>query len=236
LRIRKENILVVIPARGGSKGIHMKNIKPLDNKPLLQYTIELALRLFSSNQIVVSTENELIREVAEKCGIEVPELRPEHLAQDNSSTYDVLKDIITRLNPKDNPYQYLLLLQPTSPFRLTKHIKQAIELYDDSLDMIVSVKETKSNPYYNLFEENENGFLSLSKPKEIVGRQYAPTVYEYNGAIYLMSISSLNKQPISKFKKVKKLLMGKYHSLDIDDEIDWKMAELILKKKLIELN
>jgi N-acylneuraminate cytidylyltransferase len=236
LRIRKENILVVIPARGGSKGIHMKNIKPLHNKPLLQYTIELALKLFNKNQIVVSTENDLIRKVAEKCGIEVPELRPEHLAQDNSSTYDVLIDIITRLKPKDNPYQYLLLLQPTSPFRLTKHIKQAIELYDDSLDMIVGVKETKSNPYYNLFEENENEFLSLSKPKEIVGRQYAPKVYEYNGAIYLMSISSLKKQPISKFKKVKKMVMGKYHSLDIDDEIDWKMAELILKNRLIELN
>ena len=236
MRIRKENILVVIPARGGSKGIEMKNIKPLHNKPLLQYTIELALKLFSKNQIVVSTENDLIRKVAEKCGIEVPELRPEHLAQDNSSTYEVLQDIITRLNPKDNPYQYLLLLQPTSPFRLTKHIKQAIELYDESLDMIVSVKETKSNPYYNLFEEDESGFLNISKPKEIVGRQHAPTVYEYNGAIYLMSISSLKKRPISKFKKVKKMVMGKYHSLDIDDEIDWKMAELILKNRFIELN
>jgi len=236
LKIRRENILVVIPARGGSKGIHMKNIKPLHSKPLLQYTIELSLKLFSKNQIVVSTENELIKEVAEKCGIEVPELRPEHLAQDNSSTYDVLLDLITRLQAQDNPYQCLLLLQPTSPFRLTKHIKQAIELYDDSIDMIVSVKESKSNPYYNLFEENENEFLSLSKPKEIVGRQYAPKVYQYNGAIYLMNISSLKKQSISEFKKVKKLLMGKYHSLDIDDEIDWKMAELILKNKLIELN
>ena len=154
----------------------------------------------------------------------------------NAFSTCVLLDLITRLQAQDNPYQCLLLLQPTSPFRLTKHIKQAIELYDDSIDMIVSVKESKSNPYYNLFEENENEFLSLSKPKEIVGRQYAPKVYQYNGAIYLMNISSLKKQSISEFKKVKKLLMGKYHSLDIDDEIDWKMAELILKNKLIELN
>ena len=236
MKIKKENILVVIPARGGSKGIHMKNIKPLHSKPLLQYTIELSLKLFSKNQILVSTENELIKEVAEKCGVEVPELRPEHLAQDNSSTYDVLIDIITRIQAQDNPYQCILLLQPTSPFRLASHIEQAIELYDDSIDMIVGVKETKSNPYYNLFEENETGFLSLSKPGKIVGRQHAPKVYEYNGAIYLMNISSLKKQSISEFKKVKKLVMGKFHSLDIDDEIDWKMAELILKNNLIELN
>ena len=214
----------------------MKNIKPLHSKPLLQYTIELSLKLFSKNQIVVSTENELIKEEAEKCGIEVPELRPEHLAQDNSSTYDVLIDVITRVQANDNSYKYLLLLQPTSPFRLTSHIEQAIELYDDSIDMIVGVKETKSNPYYNLFEENEAGFLSLSKPGNIIGRQHAPKVYEYNGAIYLMNISSLKKQPISEFKKVKKLVMGKFHSLDIDDEIDWQMAELLLKNKLIELN
>lgn len=224
-------ILVVIPARGGSKGIPMKNIKELDGKPLIQYSIELAMILFEKEHIVVSTDHPAIQQIAQGCGLETPKLRDAQLAQDTTSSYEVLIDLIKQKKKEGYHYKRLLLLQPTSPFRTIAHLKEVLALDSEAIDMVVSVKETKANPYFNLFEEDTEGYLNLSKAKSISGRQYTPKVYEYNGAFYLMKVSSLEKNKISEFKYIKKYVMETYESLDLDTQLDWDFAELILKKK-----
>lgn len=231
-----DDILVVIPARGGSKGIPMKNIKPLNGKPLIKYSIEFALTTFKKEQIVVSTDHKEIQRVAQSCNIPTPRLRPNHLAHDDSSTYDVLIDIIKQKKAEGFNYKRILLLQPTSPFRKRKHLIDVLDMDRPNIDMIVSVKEAKSNPYFNLFEENELGHLTISKKSDISGRQYAPKVFEYNGSIYLIKISSLEKNKINAFERIKKYSMTPLESLDLDTYLDWDFAEYMLKEKNIELN
>ncbi|MCZ8022777.1 MAG: acylneuraminate cytidylyltransferase family protein [Cyclobacteriaceae bacterium] len=221
--------LVVIPARGGSKGIPFKNIKPLGGKPLIQYTIEAARSLFSDDQIIVSTDDLKIKEVVEQLGLKVPFIRPAELATDTASTYHVLLHAIEFYESYGNKADVILVLQPTSPFRKSSHIKEALELYNNEIDMVVSVKETKSNPYFVLFEENSNEFLEPSKVGNFTRRQDCPKVWEYNGAIYVINISSLKKSPPYEFKRIVKYVMDEYYSVDIDNHLDWLVSEILFQ-------
>lgn len=223
--------LVVIPARSGSKGVPLKNIKFLGSKPLIHYTIEAARTLFSDDQILVSTDGEEIKQVVEQTGLKIPFLRPDHLSLDNSGTYEVLLHAIEWVESTGYFPDCLILLQATSPFRSGNQIEEAMDLYDDSLDMVVSVKETKSNPYFVLMEENEEGFLEKSKIGKFTRRQDAPAVFELNGAIYVMNVQSLKNGPISSFQRIKKYVMDEQSSHDIDTELDWLVAETILQKR-----
>lgn len=220
-----KNILVVIPARGGSKGLPGKNIKVFKDKPLIVHTIDFAKEFFTNDSICVSTDNYEIKEVAEKY-IPVDFIRPAEFATDTSSSYDVLIHAINFYQKKDISFEYILLLQPTTPYRKAQHLKEILEIkFESDLDMIVSVNETSSNPYYNLFEENENGLISKSKESDFVRRQDCPKIYEINGAYYLISVKSLLSKPISKFEKIKKYLINdKKYYLDIDNQADWDLA------------
>ncbi|MFS4466254.1 cytidylyltransferase domain-containing protein [Maribacter sp. 2210JD10-5] len=222
--------LIIIPARGGSKGIPGKNIKKLMGKPLIQYTIEVAKEVFEDNEICVSTDSLEISRLVENLGLQVPFLRPDELATDTASTYDVLLHALHYYETHKFIPDLIVLLQVTSPFRTKKNIIEALELYNESYDMIVSVKETKSNPYYVLFEEDENGWLSKSKNGDFTRRQDAPKVWEYNGAIYLINPKSLKKGNHLEFKKVKKYVMDEKSSLDLDLPLDWMLAEALLSK------
>lgn len=226
----EQRILYIIPARGGSKGVPGKNIKLLGGKPLIHYSIEVARALANDKDICVSTDNDEIKMVVEQAGLQVPFLRPPALATDNAGTYKVLLHAIDYYAAKGKQYDLLVILQPTSPFRKVEHVKKAIETWDESLDMVVSVKETKSNPYYVLFEENDCGLLIKSKEGKFDRRQDCPVVYEYNGAIYIIAVQSLLLHPISSFTKVKKYLMDEHSSLDIDSQLDWKFAEFMISK------
>lgn len=221
-------MLVVIPARGGSKGVPGKNIKELGGKPLIQYTIDAAREIFEDKDIIVSTDSEKIKFTVESLGLKVPFLRPEDLATDTCGTQDVLLHAISMLECKGIFPETLILLQPTSPFRNATHIKEALELYNSYWDMVVSVKETKSNPYYVLKEENEQGFLENSKKGDFTRRQDCPKVWELNGAIYVINIQSLKFMNISEFTKVKKYVMDEVSSFDIDTELDFNFSEFLI--------
>ncbi|MQP52067.1 MULTISPECIES: cytidylyltransferase domain-containing protein [unclassified Flavobacterium] len=221
--------LIIIPARGGSKGVPRKNIKLLNSIPLIHYTIKAAQQLFDNTLICVSTDDEEIKKVAEQTDLVVPFLRPNELASDNSGTYEVLLHAIDFYKKNGYEADTIILLQPTSPFRTSFHIEEALKLYSNEIDMVVSVKETKSNPYYILFEENESGFLIKSKEATFTRRQDCPKVWEFNGAIYIINIASLKKNTIGEFKKVIKYEMDEFSSHDIDTLFDWDMAELIIK-------
>lgn len=220
--------LVIIPARGGSKGLPGKNIKKLRGKPLIHYTIEAARELFNDEQIYVSTEDENIIRAANQIGLKVPFTRPSELATDQVGTYEVLLHALAFAEENNYYPNLIFLLQPTSPFRTGQHIKEALKIYHSGLDMVVSVKETKSNPYYILFEEDENGFLKKSKELLINRRQEAPKVWEYNGAIYIINPESLKSFPLNQFRKIKKYVMDEYSSHDIDSIYDWKLAEFLI--------
>jgi N-acylneuraminate cytidylyltransferase len=222
--------LVVIPARGGSKGVPGKNIKPLQGKPLIHYTIEAALSCFDKDRIIVSTDSKQIKATSEECGIKVPFLRPNELATDEASSYEVIRHAMKYANESGIDFDAVVLLQPTSPFRNSKHIEEALSLYNTDLDMVVSVNESSANPYYNLFEENSSGLLTKSKKGDFTRRQDCPPVYEYNGAIYIMNRTSLEKASISDFKNIKKYVMSSESSHDIDTQLDWIIAEAIIKK------
>lgn len=226
--------LVIIPARGGSKGIPHKNIKPLNGKPLIEYAIDVARQIVPDEYICVSTDDFEIIKVVENYGLKVPFVRPDHLATDTAGTYEVLLHALSFYEQKGYEFDNIILLQTTSPFRKAEYVKEAISLYSDSIDMVVSVKEVVANPYYNCFEEDTDGYLHVSKGDgNLVRRQDAPKAWEYNGAIYVINPESLKKSPLGAFKKRIKYVMDDIHSIDLDTMFDWTLAELVLKEKLI---
>lgn len=223
--------LVIITARGGSKGVPGKNIKLLADKPLIQYTVETARKVFPDHIICVSTDDADIKTFVEKLGLNVPFLRPVELAQDDSSSYDVLLHAINYyLSLGYNP-DVTILLQPTSPFRTSNHIIEAMNLFDEDCEMVVSVKKSKANPYFNLFEQNKDGFLAKSKVGSYKRRQDCPDVFEFNGAIYLFKTEVLLAKNINEFTKIRKYEMDEMSSHDIDTELDWKIAEIIIENR-----
>lgn len=220
--------LVLIPARGGSKGIPGKNIKLLGGKPLIQYTIEAAREVFDDDVICVSTDDLAIKKVAEDLGLKVPFVRPSHLATDDAGTHEVILHAIEYYNNIGYNPDVLILLQPTSPFRTGKHIKEALGLLTEDVDMVVSVKETKANPYFVLMEENNEGWLVKSKEGNFTRRQDCPKVYELNGAIYIVKIKTIIEQKLSELRKKKKYIMDEEFSIDLDSTLDWFVAEIII--------
>lgn len=224
--------LVIIPARGGSKGIPRKNIKPFDGKPLIYYTIDCARAICQDEDICVSTDDDEIIQVVEDYGLKVPFKRPEALATDTAGTYEVLLHALDFYEKQGRHYDALILLQNTSPFRTAEHVKEALELYTPGVDMVVSVKECAANPYYCVFEEDSEGYLHICKGDgNIFRRQDAPKVYEYNGAIYVMNAMVLKKTHMHKMQKRIKYVMDDLSSFDLDTMWDWKMAEMIKKEK-----
>ena len=222
--------LVVIPARSGSKGLPDKNIKVLNGKPLIHYSIEVAQQIFDNEDICISTDSDKYIKIAEKTGLRIPFVRPETLSTDNATIQDVLLHCLDFYEQKGVFYDYILLLQPTSPFREKKHLEDILMENNEDCDMIVSVKETDSNPYYVLLEENEEGYLKKLMKGEFTRRQDCPKVYEYNGSMYLIRVSSMKEKLISSFTKIKKYEMHSKYSLDIDNQLDFDFAEFIMNK------
>ncbi|MEA5109849.1 CMP-N,N'-diacetyllegionaminic acid synthase [bioreactor metagenome] len=222
--------LIIIPARGGSKGIPGKNIIPFAGKPLILHTLELARQFAAEKDICITTDSPEIAALVASAGYKVPFIRPEMLATDQSGMYEVLLHALKHYQESGSYYERILLLQPTSPFRLPHHIESAFALFTPSDDMVVSVKESKANPYFVLFEENSEGYLEKSKQGSFIRRQDCPPVWEYNGAIYVINIQSLLQSPIHGFKKVTKFVMDELHSVDLDTPLDWDYAEFLNEK------
>jgi len=227
-------VLAVIPGRKGSKGIPKKNTKKLNGKPLISYAIEAALECFNPEDICITTNDEDIIKTASKHGLKVPFTRPESLSGDHVAMISVLEHAIGFYSEVGREYDTLILLQPTSPFRKANHILEALEIYKkQNVDMVVSVKETKANPYYNLFEEDSENYLQKSKQGDFIRRQDIPKVYELNGAIYIINIKALIETgDISALKKKRKYLMDEISSFDLDTMFDWLVAENIIKTAL----
>lgn len=224
------NILFLIPARGGSKGLPQKNILPLKDKPLILHTTDLLIDPFNGHQveICVSSDSSEIIELVENSGLKVPFVRPDEFARDDSSSESVMLHAIQFYKNQGKSFDVLVLLQPTSPLKTRRNIEEALALFNQEFDMVVSVKKTKSNPYFNLFEEQTDGFLKKSKEGNFTRRQDCPQIYEYNGAIYVININSLIEKGFSNFTKIKKYEMDQKSSIDIDSIEDFQLAEKLI--------
>lgn len=229
--INNKKILAVIPARGGSKGIPRKNIRDLNGKPLIAYTIEEAKKSKYLDRIIVSTEDEEIASVCRNFDAEVPFLRPKELAEDNSPTVDCVIHMLDWLkeNEKYKP-DYVCLLQCTSPLRTFEDIDGTIEkMISTDMDGAVSVCEAEVNPYWsNVFNGDQLKYF-LEEGRKITRRQDLPRIYRLNGAVYAVNTHILKKENTFEPENMTGYIMKNENSIDIDEEIDFVIAESLMK-------
>jgi N-acylneuraminate cytidylyltransferase len=224
-------ILHLITARKGSKGLPGKNTKELLGKPLFLYSVDFALKNMSKqDELCISTNDKELINIAKKNGVKVHFIRPDKLASDSATSQDVILHAIHFFEKKGQCFDAVMLLQPTSPYRSNIDYSNVMEAFSNHVDMIVSVKESKENPYFTLVEEDKNGFLTKSKKGQFTRRQDCPSVYAYNGSIYLIRSSVLKKKLLSDLSAVKKVLMPAERSVDIDTIADWVLAEYYFKQ------
>lgn len=224
--------LYIIPARGGSKGIPRKNIKPLGGRPLIHLSIDAAREAGADDRhIILSTDDAEIAAVGRQTGLPVEYMRPPELATDTAGSREVILDAMDYADRRGIAYDCVVLLQPTSPLRTAADIRAALALYTPDTDMVVTVVEAASNPYYNCFEADpDTGYLHISKGDGLyTRRQDAPAVWEYNGAVYVINPASIRAMPMGKFTRRVPSSMPRERSIDLDTPFDWLVAEEFIK-------
>jgi len=226
-----KKIHALIPARGGSKGIPKKNIVELAGKPLIAWTIEAAKKSKYIEKIYVSTDDPNIADISKRYGAEIPYIRPSELSTDNAPT----KDVVFYHLKYDAP-DILVLLQPTSPLRNNRHIDEAIELFiEKRATAVISVKEVSEKPFW-MQKINRSGFLEPAFNMEYYRRQDMPVFYIPNGAIYIYDIDKLLKNRTLFPEETIPYIMDRESSVDIDDHIDLKIAEIFLGERYEKQN
>jgi CMP-N-acetylneuraminic acid synthetase len=228
-------ILGLIPARGGSKGVPRKNIRPLNGRPLLQYTTEAALQSRRLSRVVLSTDDPEIAEVGKLCGISVPFLRPPELARDDTPTLPVIQHAIRQLEPADGPYDAVCLLQPTHPLRRAEQIDACIDLLESSgADAVVTLLPVPAhyNPHWVYFS-GPGGDLRLATGEDapIPRRQDLPRAYHREGSIYVTRRSVLMEGNSLYGRKVRGCLMDPESTVNIDSLADWDRAAEMLTRQ-----
>lgn len=224
------NILGLIPARGGSKGVPNKNIKSLGGKALIEYSIEAGLASQDITHLVVSTDSEKIAAISRSAGAEVPFLRPAHLATDQSPTIGTVLHAVEFYKEKGIDFQAVCLLQPTCPFRTTEDINKAISIFkNQSADSLISVREVphQYNPHW-VFEPTEEGsFLKIATGEKefIPRRQELPKAYHRDGSIYMVKTKILLEQQSLYGQKIAFHLSENPIYVNIDTLEDWADAE-----------
>ncbi len=226
-------ILGTICARGGSKGVKNKNIRELDGKPLIYYTIDTMKRWGKADRIICSTDSPVIAKLANEYGAETPFLRPKDLASDTAPKIPVIKHALQYCEEEEGiNYDVVVDLDPTSPIRTTRNIDGALQKFSDTnADVLYSVTVAKKNPYFNMVELDEDGNAHLSKELkgESYRRQDAPKVYSINGSIYIYNRNYISQANSLHCDNEKIYVMDEISSIDIDREIDFRIIEFLLK-------
>ncbi len=228
-------VLGLIPARGGSKGVPRKNIRLLAGKPLLQYTAEAALAATRLSRVLLSTDNPEIAEVGIKCGLDVPFLRPAELAQDTTPTLPVIQHALRWLMERDDNFDAVCLMQPTSPLRTAALIDSCIQLFEqyqaDCVVTMLAVPE-KYNPHW-VYLSDEQGFLHLSTGERdpISRRQDLPPAYHREGSVYVSRSSVILQNNSLYGEKIIGYLVKSPLSVNIDTLEDWALAETLFVPK-----
>ena len=228
-------VLCTICARGGSKGIENKNIKPMNGKPLITYTVEQAKKSKLFEHIVISTDSDEIAEIAKQYGAEVFFKRSEEMASDSAGKLDVIKDAFVKSEEYYNEkYDYLMDLDVTAPLREVEDILNAFKQFiADNNDNLITAMPSRRSPYFNLVEVNKDGEVYLSKNLDnaILRRQDAPKSYDMNASIYIWKRDIILSENSIFLKKTGLYVMPEDRSIDIDTELDYKFVEFLLKEK-----
>jgi CMP-N,N'-diacetyllegionaminic acid synthase len=225
---KNRKILGVIGARGGSKGLPGKNIKICAGKPLIQWTIEAGQECSYIDEVAVSTDDIEISEIASRLGATVPYIRPAHLATDTATIDAVILDLVRELKLSDKTFDYIVLLQPTSPLRTSKHIDAAIESYFERAtsieETLVSVAKAPQKSMW-LMEKQNNDYIHFcfEQGKKKRQRQAGPVYYLPNGAIYLMPIQQIENGFYG--EQTLAFIMDEFVSIDVDDVNDFELAQ-----------
>jgi len=227
--------LGLICARGGSKGIKNKNIIPFNKKPLIYWSIKLGLKIKSISDLIVSSDSDKIMNISKKYGAQVLFKRPRKLSLSNSPEWKVWQHAISFMQKnKEKNYKGLIVLPPTSPLRNTQDIKKAIKLFENNdCDLVIAVRKSDRNPYFNMVEEGKNGFLKISKELKtnIFRRQDAPRVFDMTTTIFIINIDFLKDNKNLFQGKIRYIEVPYERSIDIDTPQDLFMAEKFLKFK-----
>ena len=230
-------MLAIIPARGGSKGLPGKNIKPLLGKPLIAYAVEAALKSKYIDRVIVSTDDEEIARVAREAGAEVPFMRPAELASDTATAVDVyIHATEFMMNQTGEPIEKFMVLLPTAPLRTVDHIDAAVEAFNEKgCDTLISVTEAETPPswYMNM---DGRGCISNSgfgmKGAIVNNRQVNDAYYIPNGAIYILDYKLLKEKRTYYSDNTYGFVMSRLESIDIDNIDDFEYAEFLMKKKM----
>jgi len=230
---KKNNTLAIVPARGGSKRLPLKNILNIAGKPLINWTIEAGLRSSYINRLIVSTDDLKIAELARSVGADVPFIRPDKLSQDTSTSYDLIEHSLMSIKENEGiEYDNVILLQPTSPLRSTDDIDGAYKIYYEKNALaVISLCETEHSPLWsNTIPENLSMSNFLNPDINKTPSQNLPLYYRLNGAIYICDTTALLKEKNLYLKdRIYAYIMSKKNSIDIDDQIDFDLAGLYLK-------
>ena len=231
--ISRNQILCIIPARGGSKGLKKKNVRLLNGKPLIAWTIDEAKKSKFIDKVIVSTEDLEIANISKEYGAEVI-VRPVELAEDTSLVIDVVFHALDVFKAEGIIPEYVLLLQCTSPLRTVIHIDEAIQKFLDNIensDSLISVTKVEHPPWWYKKMDSDGhliDFIDYDKTKH-VRRQDFPEVYDENGAIFIAKKDFLYKYREFETERIMSYVMDANASLDIDTEIDFFLVEHILR-------
>jgi CMP-N-acetylneuraminic acid synthetase len=228
-----KKIIAIIPARGGSKGIPRKNIKLLGGKPLIAYSIEAAVKSRYIDRVIVSTEDEEIAEISKKYGAEVIE-RPLELAQDDTPSLPVFQHVIKYLEEAEKIHpKIIVILQPTSPLRLVEDVDATVEKFlQSNCNSVVSLCEVEHPPHWMYTLSEEDRVMPIIEGAEkVTRRQDAPKVYRLNGAVYVAYRDIIMEENKVLGNDTRAYIMPPGRSIDIDTEIDLKLAELMMGER-----
>jgi len=231
-------ILCVIGARGGSQGLPGKNIRPLLGKPLIAWTIEMALATQEIDRVVVSTDSEAIAEVARKAGAEVPFMRPDDLAGSEVGKFQVWQHALQACEMHyGEQYETFVDLDCSSPLRdvddITKAIKQFRESRARGVDVVFSVCNARKNPYFNMVEKDNYGAMRMSKSlgPTVLCRQDAPQVYEHVASIYVLAPEYLKTANHLLDGHAEGYDIGEEKNMDVDSEFDFELITYMMRRK-----
>lgn len=223
---KNKKVIAIIPARSGSKGLKDKNIKDLNGKPLVAYAIKEAHDSGIFDRIIVSTDNEKYAEISRFYGAEVPFLRSDENSSDKAGSWDVVQEVLLKLNEK---YDIVVLLQPTSPLRTSGHILDALELFfKKEADTVASVCETEHSVFWCNTLDDSLSAKNFIKKEYRCRRQDLPKTYTFNGAIYIIKTDLVSNADFCGENSYV-YIMDKNKSVDIDNEFDFLIAEAMLR-------
>ena len=231
--INKKKIIGIIPARIGSKGLKFKNLKIINGKPLIYWPIQSLKGSKYIDKVILNTDSQKIKDIGIKIGVEAPFLRPKYLASDSSKISDVIMHTLKYFERKKEFFDYILLLEPTSPLTTSNDINQAIEILEknkNKADALVSVVENISHhPKFSVKLDKNHMLKSYGSKFYSDNRQKLDKVFSYSGNFYLSKVNTFIKRQTFYHKKTRAIISSKAKSFEVDDRIDFLIIERIMK-------